>query len=279
MIAAQKAGQVDMSKITPKQWINILRGDVTSDDYKLSATKQLTRGQFISRYDGPAFTGTVDIRAVKFPALPFAGTVSRRAKKAFSLEKIPPEIKNAAVEASQRYKVPVSLIFAILQYESGFKSGVVSTADARGVGQLMPYTITSSECRPIAKELGIDVGTKKAGEAAARNNKFNVLCSAAHLRTWYNSRQKAQSADPGPITSSRSIDAWYRAICAYFSGRNGDRALKRYFKGPWSSSPQGYSAGKLKSMGHMGKIIVYGNSVLHLWKEYDKKIGLSTTIL
>jgi hypothetical protein len=57
--------------------------------------------------------------------------------------KIPPTLQGAIMEASHRYRLPVSLIMAIIHKESNFVTQAVSPKGAMGLMQLMPGTATA----------------------------------------------------------------------------------------------------------------------------------------
>jgi hypothetical protein len=58
------------------------------------------------------------------------------------LEKLPPGLEPIIVEAAQLYRLPVSLILALIRNESNFASRAISPKGAMGLMQLMPDTAT-----------------------------------------------------------------------------------------------------------------------------------------
>lgn len=84
-------------------------------------------------------------------------------------------------QASARYGVPSSLIASVIQQESGFQSGAVSSAGAVGLMQLMPSTWQSYQVtNPYDPAQNIDAGTHYLSDLLHQFNGNVSLALAAY---------------------------------------------------------------------------------------------------
>ncbi len=210
------------------------------------------------------------IKSLDLSLFPHAGirTPSRSRYTAKPINSIPPDIIEAAQYASSRYKVPMGLLLAILQLESGFSSSATSNKGAKGVGQLMPSTI--SGCSKIADEMGLDVETRQDREFAARNNYFNIFCGAKHLKTskQYASRTPLLS-DFTLVEYDQELDGWYRAATAYYAG---DVGSTKILNGWIKKVPDAQKWKPDVGFGWLDEnydILVYANLAFTLWVQYE----------
>ncbi len=61
----------------------------------------------------------------------------------YFLGRVSPALQSCIVEAAQRYRLPISLVLAIIRKESNFAHQAVSPKGAMGLMQLMPGTAAS----------------------------------------------------------------------------------------------------------------------------------------
>ncbi len=73
---------------------------------------------------------------------------------------VPPDVLALADTAARKYSVDKALVLAVIGVESGYRSGLVSRAGARGLMQLMPETAADLQVDPDVDAENVDGGTR-----------------------------------------------------------------------------------------------------------------------
>jgi membrane-bound lytic murein transglycosylase B len=73
---------------------------------------------------------------------------------------VPPSVLALADSAARKYAVDKALVLAVIGVESGYRSGLVSRAGARGLMQLMPDTAADLQVDPDVDAENVDGGTR-----------------------------------------------------------------------------------------------------------------------
>jgi soluble lytic murein transglycosylase-like protein len=73
---------------------------------------------------------------------------------------VPPAVFALADSAARKYAVDRALVLAVIGVESGYRSGLISRAGARGLMQLMPETAADLQVDPDVDAENVDGGTR-----------------------------------------------------------------------------------------------------------------------
>ncbi len=137
---------------------------------------------------------------------------------------------------SQQYEVPITLVYAVIECESGFREDAKSRVGACGLMQLMPVTYSD-----IRKWLGLDYTDEQIMDP-----EVNIQCGTYYLSRMY-----------------RMFDDWELAVAAYNAGPGNVQK--------WLKNEDYTEDGKLVYI-PFSETSAHVQKVVKAWEKYDKQM-------
>lgn len=132
----------------------------------------------------------------------------------------PADLVALATEKAEKYGVPVALFLAQIQSESSWDPTAVSSAEAEGLGQLMPGTAAGLGCdNPFDPEQNLEASAKYMRSLYEEFGDWNYALAA------YNGGPNSLDAgEPLPGWAQDYIDMVYRNMSGSYTVNNGIKA-------------------------------------------------------